>query len=138
MAKPPRFEVSELSVGMNPQSSPCPFARQLLLARNLYSMPVSWWEIHVIHCPEKQRGLTLTEDLLCAKPLVSLADERDGEAHFTHEKTEVVDPYKIQTHPLNSILSMMSYLSGMTHGSCCLSEGLSLNAKRSTLPSWHS
>lgn len=49
MARPPRFEISELSFGMNPQSSSCPFARQLLLAWNLHSMPVSWWEIHAIH-----------------------------------------------------------------------------------------
>lgn len=53
-------------------------------------MPVSWW---------KNPCYPLTEDLLCAKSLVSLADERDGEAHFTHEKVEVVDPDKIQTHP---------------------------------------
>lgn len=99
MARPPRFEISELSFGINPQSPSCPFTRQLLLAWKLHSMPVSWWEICAIHCPEKQRGLTLTEDLLCAKPLIFLADERDGEAHFTHEKAEVVDPDKIQTHP---------------------------------------
>lgn len=90
MARPPRFEISELSFGMNSQSSSCPFARQLLLAWNLHSMPVSWW---------KNPCYPLTEDLLCAKSLVSLADERDGEAHFTHEKAEVVDPDKIQTHP---------------------------------------
>lgn len=62
-------------------------------------MPVSWWEIRAIHCPEKQKGLTLTEDLLCAKPFVFLADEKYEEANFTHEKMEVVDPDKIQTHP---------------------------------------
>lgn len=57
-----------------------------------FSLHMFHGKIHAIHCPEKQKGLILSTFCVPSESLVSTADERDGDAHVTHEKIEVIGP----------------------------------------------